>query len=271
MDNECKQKFLNSRNLVEINKVLETAGAPNSAKELARIAVSLPSAQETLRTQYMNMALTEAEEAEKKKTVTEVDGGTSHSSTSTEGLPKEGEEVTKDDVRKEPDTKDQMGAVVNETDHMGQGYQQPQPPQMQQMNGGQQQCPPPQMQQMGQMPPPPQQPPNPMQQMQYTLNTIQEAIKNIDGRINKIEETQSQMPQNGSIEVGSRIVPTYGETGSVRETTSFTAQNILDKRLSGINEDHITSKHVLIEKDSNELSRLNDYLDSKKNNYPGVE
>jgi hypothetical protein len=127
----------------------------------------------------------------------------------------------------------------------------------------------PPMQQMGQMPPQqqPQMPPQ-MQQMQYTLNSVVESIKKLDSDIRTIKETQSQMPQKGSIEIGSRIVPAHGETSTIRETVNGT--NILDKRLSGLNEDHIVSKQSLIAKDANELSRLNDFFESQPKT-PGVE
>lgn len=250
MDTSCKDKILKSGSITETMKILETVGASPSAKELMRLSISIQETQPQFAKQYRETIVKEIEDAEeekKKQGVTEADGGVDHSSTSTTGLSKEGTEVKKEDVRSEPGTKDQMTTSVSETYPGGQPQQVP----PMQQGGGMPPQPP------GMMPPPQQQPPQAMQQMQYTLQEIQGAMKLIDGRLNKIEETQRTSNQPTSINVGKMIKAGHAEV-AVRET----APQVTNK-LAGVNEDYINTKQSRLHQDSNDLTRINTYLENR--------
>lgn len=249
MESLCKKKILETRSIAEATRIVESAGGNKSMVESMRIAIGIEPNQKDLARQLRETVVSDMEDLEKKKKedVSEVDGGTSTQSSSTTGLPKEGTEVAKGDVRSEPDTKDQMGVPVNET------YPGMVPPQQP-------------MQQMGQVPPQvpqqvtPKQVPQPMQQMQYivqeALKPIRESIQKLDSDLREVKETQ-RTPQ--SLEIGSRVSTPMLST-AITET----------QRLSPLNEDNIKTKYARLENDRNEISRLNSYFESSKKT-PGVE
>ena len=256
MDTTIKDAILKCRSFSEGKKILETHGLGNnaSATELLRTAIQIEKAQPELAKQFKE---TVADDIEKKKEedkdVTESDGGTSHSSTTTGQLPTVGKEEpaqSMEGMDKRVNTHDQMGVSVNET-HMMPGQVPPQqiPPQVPQ-------------QQMGQMPP--QQQPQMPQQMQYTvmqeIAKIQEAIKKLDSDIRDVKETQ-----NGpmTLELGNKIEPRHNgpiDIYAIQET----------KHMSPLNQDGIKSKYAKLQEDRNEICKLNSYFEATKKT-PGVQ
>ena len=268
--------LLTTRSVTEANRILESKGMSASSKELMRTAIGIQDKQPDTARQFRETVIADMEkEDEDKKKMKEVDGGESHQSTRVDGTQKLGADEPKQNVEGMDDqvgAKDQMGAIVNEThggmpnpmmmDPMTPNYQQMmQPPQQPPAPQPPQQAPP--MQQAGNH--------HPMQQMQYTLNHVVESIKKLDAEIRAVKETQEQQkPVPTSLEVGSRIRPGAGELSPsmlMRETTAGTPTS---QKLGGWNEDYITSRSARIASDSNDLTRLNDYLSSTEKT-PGVQ
>jgi len=249
MDKSCKDKLLACRTYAEAKPILETLPLGSSAHELAYTAFSIADKQPRLRDQFLGTVIQEAEEAEAKKEDTdkreglkEVDGGTSHESSSTTGLENIGKkESAPEGADAQPDKKDQMGVAINEMmpPMMPQGAPPPQPQPQQQM-------PPPPPPMAGGMPPPmPQAPPKPptpqQQQMQYIqeiaqyatapyFNRLVEAVKTMDRKITEIAKVKPR-----ELELGSRINP-HGLKHPIRETVGDekSAEKLLDQRRASI-------------------------------------
>ena len=224
MDKSCKDKLMACRTYAEAKPILETAKVSLSAHELAHTAFAIQEKQPELAKSFMQTIIQEASDLEVTKRSTdsseikEVDGGTSHLSSSITGLEKIGEEHDAPEaMQKQYDPKDQMGVSINETWGGFGGM----PPQQPPMGGG---MPPTGMQPMGQPRPP--MPPQAQQMMQYTIN---EAVRIIAPKINKIIEAiqaldkkvqETVKGQVNSLEVGDKIGVrgTHSNGSFIRET-----------------------------------------------------
>lgn len=204
-----------------------------TTESLLRTAYSVGKVQENLKRQFIGDFVKESEDEKVK----EADGGEEHSSTSTTGLKKVGDEhEAPESAHAQPDKKDQMGVTVGETFP---GQQQPgmMPPMQQQA--------PPQQQPCGGQQQPPQVPPQAQQQMQYTISEIQKQISQIREAVTAIDK---------KVQESSRVVPTSLDlpaTG-IRETT-------VDNKMG---------KRQRLQQARQEISRLNATLG--KSNIPGT-
>lgn len=268
----CINKLKSCRTFAEAEKILETAGAGKASKELLRLGFAVKEKQPDIFENNLQTVIQEIEddEEEKKKDMDtqEVDGGESHDSTTTGELPQVADIAPHADtegMNSVTDTKDQMGAIVNEA-HSGMNSIPPmQPPggmpnPMQQAgNGMYPGCPP----MAGQPQMPPQQ-----NAMQYTMNQVhalanqmkamQEAIQTIN---KKVQEIAKPAPQTLDI-AKDTLRPAAAKP--LKETT--------DKGVS-LNDVKL-SKRAKLENRHREITSFNNYLNDKgssSNKNPGVQ
>jgi len=239
MDKKCKDKLLACRTYAQAKPILETQGVSVSGHELMHTAYAIQENQPDLARSFKQTVIQEmngdvGDDPHAKKTDTddrdeikEVDGGTSHESSSTTGLEKMGtEQSAPEGASEQPDKKDQMGVAINE---MGMPYGQPPPQGGIPPAGGM----PPQQPPMA---PPAPKPPMPQQQMmQYAVqetmrqfapyyNKMVEAIKAID---KKVQETQKGSVK--SLEMGDKLggKGTHSQGSMIRETVDGTSEKDL--------------------------------------------
>ena len=225
MDKTCKDKILACRTYAEAKPILETAKVSLSAHELAHTAYAIQEKQPELAKSFLTTVIQEAEEQMKPKnieagTVREVDGGTSNQSSSISGLEKIGKDTDPESMQKQADAKDQMGVPINETWPPQQygGF----PP-----TGG-----------MSPMGMPQQRPPMPPQQQQFMQYTVNETIRFLAPRFDKIVEAiqaldkkvqETAKSQINSLAVGDKLgkqgTHTFGSF--VRETVEGNTQEDL--------------------------------------------
>jgi len=196
--------LLEMKDFADAKKIVETVKISDSARTLLQTAYQIRETQPQIASNFIKTVIQECEDEEKK--VSEINGGTSHESSSTTGLEvvSTPEEVTP--VESAVNTKDQMGVPIGE-------MAPPMPP-----AGGMPPAPP--------MVPPqaPPVPPQPQQQMQYTIQEanlirnqfklVQEAIKAMDKKI-----TETQNSQIKSVEVGTTFKGESMKGNFIRETT----------------------------------------------------
>ena len=255
----CTAKLKACRTYAEAEKILETNGVSVSGKELLRLGFAVKEKQPEIFENNMATVVREIEDEHDKKDeeVTETNDNTSNESSSTTGTENVADMAPHADtegMNSSTDTKDQLGAIVNET---GMHPSQMMPPQQGGMNQmpmqqnhmmGQQQCPP----NMGM-------PPNPQQQMQYTmnqhaqmLNKMQEAIQTLNKKITEISKPSPRELDMSNV---------------VGQSAGFTVSNPLKETISPSsdtqNEDRIQNYSAQIDAARRDIKSFNDFLHEK--------
>lgn len=210
-------KLLELKDYADAKPILETLPANETRSTLAQTAYQIQETQPNLARNFLKTIIKECEDEEKK--IAEVDGGTSHESSSTTGLAKVGENEAVTDAENAVDTKDQMGVPIGEMA----------PP-----NGMPSQGVPPQMQ------PPLQQPPVPQQQMQYTIqeaNMIRGQFKAVKEALQaltkEIKETKIESTRSLEIGIGDKGTKSTGKF--IRETTTESQATSIKKMNDALN------------------------------------
>lgn len=253
----CTAKLKACRTYAEAEKILETNGVSVSGKELLRLGFAVREKQPEIFDNNMATVVREIEDKEHDDETKETNDNTSNESSSTTGTENVADIAPHADtegMNSSTDTKDQLGAIVNET-HPGQMM----PPQQ----GGMNQMPMQQNHMMGQQCPPQNgmgMPPNPQQQMQYTINQqaqmigkLQEAIQTLNKKITEISR-----PAPKELDMSNTVGKTAGFaiTNPLKETTS--------PSLNTHNTDNIKSASAVLAAKRRDIKSFNDFLHQSK-------
>lgn len=271
-NNHTSNKLKACRTYVEAEKVLETTGVGRGGKELLRLGFAVREKQPDIFDNNMATVIQEIEDDEEEKKqdleAKETNDNTSHDSSTTGVTPQVADIAPHQDtegMNSSTDTKDQLGAIVNEASPPYPGQMMPPQQggmnQMPQQNAGGMGMPP----QQGQQQPCPQNgmgmPQNPMQQqMQYTinqqsqmLNRQQEAIQTLSKKI-----TELSRPAPQALDMSDVVGKTAGFSlgNPLKETTS--------PSLNTKSKDGIIAKSALLESTRRDIKSFNDFLHETK-------
>ena len=251
----CTAKLKACRTYAEAEKILETNSVSVSGKELLRLGFAVKEKQPEIFENNLQTVIREIEDEHKDDEVTETNDNTSNESSSTTGTENVADIAPHADtegMNSSTDTKDQLGAIVNEA---GPYPGQMMPPQQ----GGMNQMPMQQNHMMGQQCPPQNgmgMPPNPQQQMQYTiaqhgqiLQKMQEALQTIN---KKITEISKPAPQKLDM------------SNTVGQTAGFALTNPLKETVSPSkdtqSEDRINTYSARVDAARRDIKSFNDFL-----------